>query len=682
MKGYSKYGWLLLAVLIMQGLFFTGCAGAKEKEQEQKDKTISEISVPDLLEHCVDENGEYYYYTVSGQSVIYKCAMDGTPVAQFTVNADESEPDTQAFLGEQPPEAVNLSGLCVYGDTLYCYRMLKSTLLAVDTVTGESRVLTVFGTNGIAKMSAGETSVLILTSGYLSGELFVYHMDSGVMEQVPADNPLMMAFAGGDTYWINLKDADGVYCFQEYAADTGQFSEKYKSNFTYEMTELTYDKETGLLYGRMYSLQYLCFNPREPQNVSRFTAQEIYQSPACFQSAGGRIYVQDKERGKIYHFDPSAFVNQNKPLKGYVTSEFAITEWAGYNIDLKVISWEELALKVLAEDRDYDFVVMTTDMAEATAIREAMAYLPIPEDVIKSYWAECWPCVREGATHQDDIWMLPLELYARGLVYSEQNLAKYGLSIEKIKTMKELCEAAKLLHANGEAGWYGLQPLQNHLLQDYLWKVQKEENTNFDTPEIREIMEFIREEYKNNDYSGTHYRNSRIDLTIWGLKYDDTSSLTYAEQYDAALRQQAAKVYFEETGSYSTSDFMKYIGAEGIRVCKVPGMSGTEETVQVSGTFLILNPNSENKEELFEFVSAMSEIYIANPETYLSANAERYPEDIVVQDVCELYRNGEMVFGMPEDLFDSYYYYVTGADLNPDEVVKELNRVVNMYYGE
>lgn len=432
-----------------------------------------------------------------------------------------------------------------------------------DLETGKSRVLTVFGTNGIAKMSAGETSVLILTSGYLSGELFVYHMDSGVMEQVSVDNSLMMAFAGGDTYWINWKDADGVYCFQEYAADTGQFSEKYKSNFTYELTELTYAKETGLLYGRMYSLQYLCFNPRKPQNVSRFTAQEIYQSPACFQSAGGRIYVQDKERGKIYHFDPSAFVNQNKPLKGYVTSEFAITEWAGYNIDLRVISWEELALKVLAEDRDYDFVVMTTDMAEATAIREAMAYLPIPEDVIKSYWAECWSCVREGATHQDD-----------------------------------------------------------------------------------------------------------------------TSSLTYAEQYDAVLKQQAAKVYFEETGSYSTSDFMKYIGVEGISVCKVPGMSGTEETVQVSGTFLILNPNSENKEELFEFVSAMSEIYIANLETYLSANAERYPEDIVVQDVCELYRNGEMVFGIPEDLFDSYYYYVTGADLNPDEVVKELNRVVNMYYGE
>lgn len=78
----------------------------------------------------------------------------------------------------------------------------------------------------------------------------------------------------------------------------------------------------------------------------------------------------------------------------------------------------------------------------------------------------------------------------------------------------------------------------------------------------------------------------------------------------------------------------------------------------------------------------MSETYIANPETYLSANAERYPEEIVVRDVCELFRNGEMVFGLPEDLFDSYYYYVLGSDLNPDEVVKELNRVVNMYYGE
>lgn len=678
--GKSKKLSGVLFFLILCCLF-AGCAGQEEEEKEQKDKTISEIQIPGLLEHCIDESGEHYYYTVSGESAIYQCSMDGRQLARFEVTADDGEENTQGFLGEQPPEASDLNGLCIYGDTLYCYRNLKSTLMAIDITTGESRLLTKMKTSGVNKMAAGANSVMLLTFGDTGKILYVYHTDTKASEQVPVKRPQMFAHAGEDIYWINVLTEAGTYGFQKYQADTGELSEVYDSNFTYEVTELAYDKTAGLMYGRMYSLQYLCFDPENPKNVSRFTAQEIKGSPSCFQVAGGRLYTQDREKETVYHFDPTAFVTQNRPLKGYVTSEFAVTEWAGYNIDLEVISWEELALKVLAEDRDYDFVIMTTDMPEATALRDAMAYLPIPEDVLENYWEECWPCVREGATYNEDIWMLPLEIYARGLVYSEKNLEKYGLSIENMKTMKDLCEAAKRLYAGGETGWYGLNQLQTPLLQEYLWKAQKEETINFDTPEFRAIMEFIREEYKDNGDSSGHYRNSYINLNTWGMVYDETSGLTYEEQQKAELRKQAAKVYLEEVDGYSWA-YEKYIGAENIRVCPVPGMFGMEETVQVNGTFLVLNPNSKNKEELFDFTAAMAETYIANPETYLSSNAERYPQDIVVWDVCELYRKGEMAFGLPEDLFTSYYLYVVGQIHDEEEVIKELNRVVNMYYGE
>lgn len=660
----------LIAVAIILCLLFSGCTKPQKEEQKQKDKTISKLAIPGLLEHCVDEEGECCYYTVNGESVIYKCAMDGTPLAQFSITAD----------GEQQTD--NLAGLCLYGDALYCYRFSTCSLMEVDMVTGECRVLAEVETMGINKMAAGETTIMIMTYSDSGKVLYVYHKDTGVTETVPAEQPQAFSYAGGDTYWLNVKSEEGVFGFQEYQADTGTFGEVYESNFTYELSEMAYDTATGLMYGRMYSVQYLCFSPTEPKNVSRFTAQQVFQSPACFQSVGGRLYIQDAEQGKVYHFDPAAFVARNKPLKGYLTSELSVTEWAGYNIDLEVIDWDELALKVLAEDKDYDFVIMTTDMAEAVALRDAMAYLPIPEDVIETYWEECWPCVKQGATYNGDIWMLPLEVYARGLIYSEQNLARYNLSIENIKTMPDLCEAAKVLHANGEFGWYNLQPMQDHMLQEYLLEHQTEETINFDTPEFCAIMEFIREEYKDSDYSSNYYRNSYISLNAW-VPYDETSPLTRAEQDEAARRQQAGKVFFNETGDYGADQYTSYVGAEGIRMRSVPGMFGTEETVQVSGTFLVLNPNSENKEELFDFVSAMSETYIANPDTFLSSNTERYVQDIVMQDVCDLFRNGDMVFGMPKGLFTEYYLYVMGSgELSADEVVKELNRVVNMYYGE
>ena len=673
-----------LIVLLMLCLLFSGCKKPQDAAGEQKDKKITELSIPGLVEFCVDAAGEYCYYAVNGESMIYKCAVDGTPVTQFAITADESYPDTQNFFGEQPPEAVNLSGLCLYGDTLYCFRGLKSTLLAVDVTTGEQRVLdTLEGFYTVLQMSAGETTLMLPCFTEAGKQFFVYHLNTGMMEKVPVEGVQNFAYAGGDSYWLNVKDEDGTYYFQKYHAVTGDLSEEYVSNFTYELTDMSYDAEKDLLYGRMYSVQYLCFHPKEPQKVSRFTSQKIYQSPASMQIRGDRLYTLDTEKGKLYHFNPEAYVTWNQPLKGYVTSELAVSEWAGYNIDLEVIDWEELALKVLAEDRDYDFVIMNTTMAEAVALRDAMAYLPIPEETVENYWAECWPCVREGASHNGDIWMLPLEIYARGLVYSEQNLAKYGLSMENIKTMLELCEAAKVLHGGGEAGWYNLQPMQNHLLQEYVWKQQDAATMNFDTPEFRSIMEFIREEYKNNDYSPAYYRNSYININSSGMEYDSDSALTYDEQLRLHYQRQAANIYFDETSDYDAYSYTKYAGAEGLRVRTVPGMFGTEETAQINGTFLVLNPNSENREELLNFVSAMSEAYIANPETWLSSNQERYATDLVTQDVCSLYRNGEMVFGMPDGLFTSYYQYVMGnGELSADEVVKELNRVVNMYYGE
>lgn len=77
----------------------------------------------------------------------------------------------------------------------------------------------------------------------------------------------------------------------------------------------------------------------------------------------------------------------------------------------------------------------------------------------------------------------------------------------------------------------------------------------------------------------------------------------------------------------------------------------------------------------------IEQVPLEKPLMFAYAEEDTYWIDL--QDVCSLYRNGEMVFGMPDGLFTAYYQYVMGSGaLSADEVVKELNRVVNMYYGE
>ena len=82
-----------LAVLLLLCLLFSGCTRQKEEAPEQKDKTISELAIPGLASFCVDEAGEFYYYAANGDSTIYQCAMDGTPVAQFAITADAEAPE-------------------------------------------------------------------------------------------------------------------------------------------------------------------------------------------------------------------------------------------------------------------------------------------------------------------------------------------------------------------------------------------------------------------------------------------------------------------------------------------------------------------------------------------------------------------------------------------------------------
>lgn len=108
MKKYSGK----LVVLFMICVMLAGCGNEEEKTEEPAERTIYEISVPNVSEFCVDQDNQYLYYTVSGQSAICQAGMDGKLMAQFEVTADEAEPEVKAFMGEKPADAADLSKLC------------------------------------------------------------------------------------------------------------------------------------------------------------------------------------------------------------------------------------------------------------------------------------------------------------------------------------------------------------------------------------------------------------------------------------------------------------------------------------------------------------------------------------------------------------------------------------------
>ncbi|MDE5679600.1 MAG: hypothetical protein K2I01_04120, partial [Lachnospiraceae bacterium] len=106
--------------ILLSGVLLCACGKEEKTEKEQADRTVRQYEIPGLTGYCADEAGEYLYCTVDGSSSIYQYGTDGSFIGEMTVTADEGETDILVYSGEKPASAVNLTGLCISGDRLYC----------------------------------------------------------------------------------------------------------------------------------------------------------------------------------------------------------------------------------------------------------------------------------------------------------------------------------------------------------------------------------------------------------------------------------------------------------------------------------------------------------------------------------------------------------------------------------
>lgn len=663
-------------IFLLMAICFIVCACGKKagEEKEQADRTISRYEMPGLLGYCVDEAGEYLYCTVKGSSSVYQYGTDGSFIKEIAVVADAEEEVVQVY-----PD--DLTSLCIHGNSLYCFRERNGCLIEINTETGEGSVCgRLTGIPTIRKITAQQDTLLLLMfpeigSGIMQAVLL--DLETGEFMTLAVENPIAVTSGKGGDYWFEALDDSGLY-FQKYDTSAGAFSERYRTNFVEELSDITYVQEENAIYGYMPAeLQYVRLVPEQALVAARFPAQRLYTYESNMMMAGRRLFVSDTTLGNIYSFEPLAYVANNKPLKGYVLDLANVPDWSGYNIDLEELSWDALALKVLAGDSDYDFVILNTDMPEALALRDAMAYYPIPENRIVRYLEECYPFVREAATYRGDIWMLPVNLYASGVVYREDNLAEYGISMENIQTYEDFCAAARVLYDAGQSNHFSVGYPVTALLKEYIRLNRKEGTVNFDTEEFRRLLDFVKGEYG----IGASFRSSYVQINFMDYLEFYDMDVDDVERQDLIWEAFLKTVCFEQVTGYNW-DYEKYEGKEGFHVCGVPTLSGTEGTYPVLADIIIINPNAPNLDAVLDFVEDMSNNYIEVPGRHLSAEESIYGADTFSREVYALYSNGEIDFALPDELFTSYYSYIADEIKDKEKVIAELNRTVNMYFGE
>lgn len=660
-----------IVILLLISLLFGVCACQKQIEEQQRgNRTVSSFDVPGLLEYCLDEQGEYLYCTIKGSSSLYKYTVQGEFVAEIPVTVDEAEKIVKVTIEEQETGIGCLSGLCINGDILYCYRSMKNTLIGISLKDGTDSLLgKPEDVSEIRTMVAGDNTLLV-QKWNMDGkeELLIWDLHTSEEKQVPFEGILTITHETADSYWLAGYEEELGYYLQEYDAISGTFSEKYATNLMLPLLNMVYVEDENAIYGFEEGIgQYIRLIPRQADSVIRFQAQHTYDGEVRLEKRGEKLYIQDSTLGKIYYFDASAYIADNVPLKGYVLDIATVQDYAGYDITLEVLSWEELALKVLAGDTDYDFVILNTAMPEALALRDALAYAPIPEEYIAQYWQECQPCIKEAALHGDEIWMLPLNLQTEGIIYNEENMRQHGIDMEQIRTLPEWYAAAKQLYEAGYEDYYALNYPANTVLYAYIYERLKKGEIDFNTKEFEEILDFFVGENGNR-------------ANFWHLSLG-LNWMTYPGNNWEEKRAALADDILMDCERMGTA-YAMYQGRENLQVRSIPPMPGEEELVQVWSDILILNPNAPNKKDVLAFARDISRMVIENPENWISADRECYPSDAFTGEVLKLYGKGELIFGLPEELFSCYYAYLSGEKTDKQAVMEELNRTVRMYLGE
>lgn len=684
----KKISYFLILFFLSGFLTMLWGCGKAEEESREVTAEVAEFFVENLLEFCVyPESGELYC-SREGESAIYHYDAEGKYIEHFPVTADEDREIRMLMLGVDGYDQ-ELTGLCIDGDILYCYRMAKQTVMSLNLTTGESKVC------------MDTENITIYKSEALENTILLYGILNAGMEASPDSTATLMILdlntgewgelsLGGQPMGITKDEESGVYWIAGYEEGTGYFlqkydpkrralSERYETGLQDIIEDIVYIPGERALYGYVLNtMEYVKIVPEDARAIARFLVKPLRWGMPRMQATEERLYVQEGQQGMIYAFDPEGYLAENKPLKGYVLQTAEIDNWLGYNIDLEKISWEDLALKVLAGDSDFDFVILSTDMPEVLAMRNAMTFQPIPEERIEDYWQDCQPFIREAAVWQGDIWMLPLNVRAEGIVYSEDRLAEYGIEMTQLTTWEELYQFAAKLYEDGKTNYYSIRSPWYDNIQYYTEAMVQNDCINYDTDLFRKMLE------QENFWGNADFWHSYISIgnePDMGYTEAEDESLTWAERAEKRWTNFLSKVYFEQVGTNVSWEFEKYKSSGDFRVCRVPRRGETDDYVRVAADVLIVNPRSANMEDTLKFAADMASAYVENPATYLSARQELYGEDTYARDILALYAQGRLCFGYPDEIFEPYYAYLLG-ELDADAMMQELNQKVNMYLGE
>ena len=689
---------ILNCVLILVTIFFSAC---QTKETIEENTTIlSEFEIDTKLFFyegtentdaiAVDEEG--YLYTVTCITEL----EDGATASDSTYSSFVQQFQVYDLEGTCVEEAeVNIgtgsiSFLTAKEGKLYCIAMKSEsatwgpTLYTIDTKTWEIVELYQF-----ENYSNIENVVCIGDYFYVIGwlkevpkkeyelhpNIYYYTYQGECVSRVnireeqseilSVDFPIDIIGTNKDTLLIYHYNEEKGFGFLEFNPQEGTWTEVGWTKEKQASSEFIACGD-GFLFYKDRSIFYGTSNDIEAEISSKEISMKhrpTYQRGFLFYNIGGveRMGVKD-------------LIKANTPIRFLLHSSTMHHPYDnGYQVEKIEVDNETYALKVLAQDTDFDMYLLESREPMSYNIKEKGAFYALNEvEGVKEYLDTCFPYVKEMAINEEgDIWMIPVGLDMPVLLYDKQYCEEQGVDWNTLNFEEFLSLIEK---AETKADNEGI--LSTYLLVEEFFKQYLSNQDSFDTTLFRNYAKKIRLLTENVGRLLTGISNIISVKPETFVGKDNTYTKEELEQipnffYEYQILSSELFGYAERLGD-----------SDMFGVTKVPILSKDTKNIGFV-TFLAVNPQSKNLEVVLNYISDFCQYMMTQKDSFILADPSMYTDTPFLQECYQVYKEGNIYFAMDDDIYwNTFWSYIVDGDMELEEMIAEIERKRKIYVGE
>lgn len=463
--------------------------------------------------------------------------------------------------------------------------------------------------------------------------------------------PISMAKNEDETLMINGFLEDEGYCMLKY--DPDKDTVKVVANFSYGKFENFAVCDNGKKIMYTYG--------KNPRGLVMSEIADINEEAELYPDANnfnydiyyisGQVFCMNYEKD-IVRFSLDTMLRDNRTIR-YISSGFQVDEpfGCGYSMIREELEDDKFALKVLAQDKDYDLCIMNTSSYNSYDIYRNGVFYPL-NDVsgIYEYLDSCFPYVKDAATDQDgNIWMIPIGVDIRGLLVNEDSLESNHINLKNNMTYEEFYQAQDSIT-------YELNRMTNcNSLVVYLSFFAQYFNKQIDLKpnEIKSKLELFQKYYSQMP----SMLNSNIDVN---------GDFYYT--------------YCRDSNSYELI-LQKISNDNNLEFYSMPKLNTSDKNIGTC-TFLAVNTNSKNREDALAYIEDWIKFRMEQEQVPLYFKQPIPQENTLRRSLYELYENGEITFYIDRDVYEKGFFDVIENGSNIDDYIKETQRKLNTYFNE